>query len=132
MLKLLLKRKPIHAIHGLQLQNISGEVSLLYIFFAHCLLLFLELAELSVKLKLAIKYLRSILSQGRLHYRMLSIESLLTRTLDFKDLIKDFASREAQRWAPVNQAKYCKMAWLLILMHHDAKSLCLSGYIHTV
>jgi hypothetical protein len=51
------------------------------------------------KLKL-IKYLRSSMSQDRLcSLSMLSIESQLDRKLDFKDLINDFASKKARRWA---------------------------------
>lgn len=40
------------------------------------------------------------MSQDRLcSLAMLSIESQLARKLDFKDLISDFASKKARRWA---------------------------------
>lgn len=52
------------------------------------------------KLKLIKSYLRSTMSQESLNsLAMLSIESKLALSLDFKELVKDFATKKVRRLA---------------------------------
>ena len=52
------------------------------------------------KLKLIKTYLRSTISQERLNgLAMISIEQDMLKTIDYKDLIEEFASKNARRMA---------------------------------
>lgn len=90
----------LNAICKMQLQSIFGEVCIALRIFCTLPVTVAGGERAFSKLKLIKNYLRSTMSQDRLcSLAMLSIESQLARKLDFKDLISDFASKKARRWA---------------------------------
>lgn len=90
----------LNAINKMQLHSIFGEVCIVLSIFCTLPVTVAGGERAFSKLKLIKNYLRSTMSQDRLcSLAMLSIESQLARKLDFKDLINDFASKKARRWA---------------------------------
>lgn len=90
----------LNAINKMQLHSIFGEVCIVLRVFCTLPVTVAGGERACSKLKLIKNYLRSTMSQDRLYsLAMLSIESQLARKLDFKDLINDFASKKARRWA---------------------------------
>lgn len=90
----------LNAICKLQLQSIFGEVCIALRIFCTLPVTVAGGERAFSKLKMIKNYLRSTMSQERLcSLAMLSIESQLARKLEFKDLMGDFASRKARRWA---------------------------------
>ncbi|XP_063308419.1 52 kDa repressor of the inhibitor of the protein kinase-like [Pelobates fuscus] len=88
------------SIYKLQLEGIFGEVCIALRIFATLPLSVAEGERAFSKLSLIKNYLRSTMSETRLNsLAILSIEHELARTLNFKDLITDFAILKIRRWS---------------------------------
>ncbi|CAH2256019.1 zinc finger MYM-type 1-like [Pelobates cultripes] len=88
------------SIYKLQLEGIFGEVCIALRIFATLPLSVAEGERAFSKLSLIKNYLRSTMSENRLNsLAILSIEHELARTLNFKDLITDFAILKIRRWS---------------------------------
>ncbi|KAL0189891.1 hypothetical protein M9458_016990, partial [Cirrhinus mrigala] len=87
----------LNAIYKLQLQSIFGETCIALRIFCTLPVTVAGGERAFSKMKLVKNYLRSTMSQDRLNsLALLSIESQLARKLDFKDLIKDFATKKTR------------------------------------
>lgn len=90
----------LNEIYKMQLHNIFGQVCIVLRIFCTLPVTVAGGGRAFGKLKLVKNYLRSTMSQKKLcSLAMISIESQLSRKLDFKDIINDFASQKARRWA---------------------------------
>lgn len=92
----------LNAVCTMQMQSLFGEVCNALHIFSTLPVTVAGGKRAFRKLKNGLKkiYLRSTMSQDRLcSLAMLYIESQLARKLDFKDLISNFASKKARRWA---------------------------------
>ena len=88
----------LNAIYKMQLHSIFGEVCTAIRIFCTLPVTVAGGERAFSKLKLIKSYLRSTMVQERLNsLAILSIESELARSLDFKDLICDFATKKARR-----------------------------------
>ena len=88
----------LNAIYKMQLHSIFGEVCTAIRIFCNLPVTVAGGERAFSKLKLIKSYLRSTMVQEWLNsLAILSIESELARSLDFKDLICDFATKKARR-----------------------------------
>lgn len=96
----LLPLQLLNAIYDLQLHSIFGEICIALRIFCTLPVTVAGGERAFSKMKLIKNYLRSTMSQERLNsLALLSIESQLARQLDFKDLIRDFATKKTRQWA---------------------------------
>lgn len=96
----LLPLRLLNAIYDLQLHSIFGEICIALRIFCTLPVTVAGGERAFSKMKLIKNYLRSTMSQERLNsLALLSIESQLARQLDFKDLIRDFATKKTRQWA---------------------------------
>lgn len=89
----------LNSIYRMQLQSIFGEVCVAVRIFCTLPVSVSGAERAFSKLKLVKNYLRSTQTQERFNsLARLSIESQLSRQLDFKDLISDFANKKVRQW----------------------------------
>ncbi len=87
------------SIYKMQLQSIFGEVCVAVCIFCSLPVSVSGAERAFSKLKLVKNYLRSTQTQERFNsLARLSIESQLSRQLDFKDIISDFANKKFRQW----------------------------------
>ncbi len=89
----------LNSIYRMQLQSIFGEVCVAVRIFCSSPVYVSGAERAFSKLKFVKDYLRSTQTQKRFNtIARLSIESQLSRQLDFKDIISDFANKKVRQW----------------------------------